>query len=303
MSFYPPFLQSGDTIGIMSPSSSLEKGALDKFIRMLETRGYTINIHPQTYAKYNQSAGTAQEKIDALHDLFKNPDIKAIFAARGGNRAGLMLSGLDYDLIKNNPKPLTGYSDVTALLNAITHKTGMVTYHGPVMTGLSSGAQEEAYLDIALDMISGKTTELKMHDSAVIQTGNASGKLIGGNLSVLTSLMGTPYEPDFDGNILFLEDTGDELSRYDRMLIQLKNANVFANISGLVLGDISTAKDTGSKAFGFTLNEIIGEMTKNTSYPVIYNAPFGHAGKLVTFPVGAQSNLQADHNIIKLCLN
>jgi len=299
---YPPALQSGDTIGIFSPSSAVEHGAIDRALKMLEARGFQTYVHEQTYAREHQSAGTTSQKVDAFHDLCADPQIKAIFAARGGNRAGYMLPHLDYAQIKKTPKPIIGYSDTTPLLNVITRRCGFITYHGPLMMGLSEGVQDERYLDAALQTINGDIMDIEMNGSRSMQNGQATGHLVGGNLSLLISLMGTPYQPDFDGALLFLEDVGDEISRYDRMILQLSNAGIFDKINGLILGDFSNTKDTGRQKFGYTIHDLFKAVTQERDYPVVTHAPFGHGDQLITFPIGAQSNLQVDDNRIKLSL-
>ena len=287
----PPALRPGDTIGIMAPSSRIDKKALKSAVKALEAEGFKVYIHPQTYAEHGQSAGAAQEKADALHDLYRNPDIKAIFTAHGGNRCGWLLDLLDYDLIRENPKILIGYSDVTALLGAIHKKTGTPTFHGPSAIRIDKSFGENQ-LRQCFNLLKGEQADIPLGDAAILHEGEAAGKLIGGNLSLICSLMGTPYEPDFEGAILFLEDCSEELSRIDRMFAQLRNAGVFDKISGLVIGGFTDLKDTGKKPFGLTLTDIVNEAIagKNIS-AVAMNAPFGHEDDLYTLPIGLKATL------------
>ncbi len=286
----PPSLLPGDTIGIMAPSSRVDdKEPLLKAQAMLEKRGYKVFIHPQTYLKLNQSAGTGKQKSAAFHDLIKRKDIKAIFCAKGGNRAGTMLEHLDYKLIAKNPKIILGYSDSTVLLNAITNETGMVTYHGPMLRGLASLPKKQ--VDQCFDLLSGKKTEIKMSKARILKPGKATGRLIGGNFSAFMSLMGTPDQPDFENAILFLEDIFEETSRIDRNFQQLRNAGALHQIKGLVLGSFTQLLDTGKLKYGFTLKECVESVTKDLKIPVLMNAPFGHDKDLYTFPVGAKATL------------
>ncbi len=285
-------LEPGSTIGIMAPSSRVDRGALNKACKWLENYGFKLNVHEQTFAENHQSAGTVKQKLDAFHELWADPGIKGIMVARGGNRAGLLLPELDYALISRNPKPLIGYSDTTALLNGIYRKTGLVTFHGPSMTSFVNGT-EEKHLELAFYLMAGMTTELPMWGTQVMNTGQAEGRLVGGNLSLISSLMGTVWEPDFEGAILFLEDAADQLSRYDRMLIQLRNAGVFDKINGLMLGDFSIAEDKGAVPFGFSMTDVLQDILGSTKIPVVTHAPFGHGVSNITLPIGINAILDA----------
>ncbi len=285
----PPSLLPGDTIGIMAPSSRVDREVLLKAQSLLEKRGFNVFIHPQTWERLNQSAGTGKEKASAFHDLIKRKDIKAIFCARGGNRACTMLEHLDFKLIAKNPKIILGYSDITTILNAVFVKTGIVGYHGPMSHGLTSLPKKQ--VDQCFDLLSGKKTKLEMPKAKVLKPGKASGKLIGGNLSLLISLMGTPYQPEFRNSILFLEDVSEETSRIDRNLWQLRNAGALHQIKALVLGSFTDTKDTGKVKYGFTLKDCVTAVTSDLKIPVLMNAPFGHGRDLYTFPVGARAEL------------
>jgi len=293
MSKKPPLLQKGDTIGIMAPSSRVDRARLEQGVAMLEERGYNVYVHPQTWKKQGQSAGGVNDKVKALHDLFKNPKVKAIICARGGNRAGQMLPLLDYKLIKKNPKIIMGYSDVTALLNGIHKETGLITFHGPLVHHKAANTPPQKQQDQSFDLLSGEKMDIPMGRTKVLRAGKASGELVGGNLSLICSLMGTPWEPDFKGKILFLEDCDEELSRYDRMFQQLSNAGVFQQVKGVLLGAFTGATDTGFLPFGMTMEDIFREAVGGAKIPVVMNAPFGHGKNLYTLPVGGTANLKA----------
>jgi len=289
---HPPPLKAGDTIGIMAPSSRTDRATIAAARKKLEALGFKVRVHDQTFTVDRQSAGSAQQKTDALHALWADPEVKAIFAARGGNRAGYMLEQLDFDLIKKNPKILLGFSDVTALLNAIYKHTGLTTYHGPMMHNFAKG-MEETQIRQCFNLLAGSETDLPTGGAYVIRPGKAQGRLIGGNLSLFASLVGTPHMPDMNGAILFLEDCDDEISRFDRMLLQLRNAGVFDQISGLVIGNFTNMLDTGPNYFGFNFEEVLREATAGKDFPIIMNAPFGHGKDLATYPVGATAALDA----------
>lgn len=289
MTIVPPPLRPGDTIGVMSTSSWLDEPDLLAARTLMEEKGYKVYIHPQATARHHQSAGTAAQKISALHDLFANPEIKAIIGARGGNRAMTMMQGLDYDLIRKNPKILMGYSDVTILLNGIHARTGLVTYHGPLFREWPKRAGD---FEQMLSLITGESKTVSLEGAHVMRQGaRVSGPLLGGNLSVLQSMIGTGYMPDFSGAILMLEDVGDHLSRYDRMFGHLRNAGILDRISALIVGGFTQTGDDEDRPFGFTLDDIIAEHTAGHDYPILTNAPFGHGERLVTMPIGKKITL------------
>lgn len=288
----PPSLREGGTIGVMAPSSRTDYQAVDRAIAFLEENDYRVRVHPQVWSEDGQSAGTPAEKADALHDLLRDPDIDAVFFARGGNRAGHMLPHLDFRLIRRAPKIMMGYSDATILLNTIHRKTGLVTFHGPVLQRFAKPLPPDQVRQ-CFDMLAGKKTAIDMSACRVLRPGSARGPLLGGNLSLVCSMAGTKWQPRWDGAVLFLEDCADELSRYDRMFLQLRHAGILERIGGLVLGAFTDTRDTGALPFGFTLEDIVMEATEGLGIPVVSGAPFGHGADLVTLPVGGVAGLTA----------
>lgn len=264
-------------IGVFSPASYVERDDIEAAKALIESKRYEVFIHPQTYARHNQSAGTHIEKIKALHDLYRDNSIDALWAAGGGNRALHIVDQLDYELIKANPKPMIGFSDVTALLNAITVKTGITNIHGPVFKNLPRHNELDALLSGDFSMPLG--------DSIILKGGRAEGPLYGGNLSVFQYLPETLDADFLKGAILFLEDCNEEISRIDRMFLHLKRLGVFDKISGLVLGQFTDLQD-GARPFGFTLEDIVNEYTHGLDIPIIMNAPFGHGEHLFSIPIG-----------------
>ncbi len=288
----PRSLKLGDKIGVMAPSSRCDRAVVEKGADALQKLGYEVYLHPQTFAAHNQSAGTEAQKLKALNDLFRDKDVKAIVAARGGNRAGYLLEKIDYDLVRRNPKIVMGFSDVTALLFALNKKAGLTTFHGPMMGSFGKGLDEDQ-LRQCFNLLAGADNDLPLENARVVRKGRAEGRLVGGNLSLVSSLVGTPYMPALKGAILFLEDCSDEISRFDRMLLHLKNAGVFDKIAGLVVGDFTDIKDGGSKPFGFTLEDVVRAVTKDRDFPIVMDAPFGHGKRIYTHPVGAKAELTA----------
>lgn len=282
----PPSLQPGDTIGVMATSCWLEEKELLESKKFVEDLGYKVHLHPQATNRLHQSAGSAQEKANAFHDLIQNPDIKMIMGARGGNRASTFLGKINWDLVKQNPKIIIGYSDMTSLLNAAYVRTGLITYHGPVFRELPTRGND---LTQMLSLLSGDATSISLGHSIKTIKGNPkniAGTLRGGNLSLLQSMIGTPNEPNMTGSILFIEDVGDHLSRYDRMLAHLRLAGWFDKITGLIVGDFSNVKESEGRPFGFTLEDVLLEHSEGYDFPIMMNAAFGHGDYLPTFPIG-----------------
>lgn len=290
--FFTP-LPDGGTIAVVAPSSRVTVEALMPAVAWFETRGYNVRIHPQCEASHHQSAGTIATRAAALNDVLADPNIHAVIAAAGGNRAGTLLTRIDYDAV-SPAKPVLGFSDTTFLLNALHARTGLITLHGPTFRTLAKGRVPDEHFNQMLAAMRGKPGRLTFRNAAVSKRGKAQGPLVGGNLSVFASLLGTPYMPDVDGAILFLEDTGDETSRYDRMLTQLKLAGVFDRIGGLVIGALDEAADTGSTPFGYSLGDILADHLHQQDYPVLTGAPFGHGDALYTFPIGGEAVLDLD---------
>ncbi|MFN3827260.1 MAG: LD-carboxypeptidase [Micavibrio sp.] len=289
-----PSIRPGETIGIMAPANRVDQAQIDPAIRILESMGYKVKVHPQTYLAFHSSAGTPQQKADAFHELWDDAEVKAIMAARGGNEAGEMLALLDYNKLKNNPKILVGFSDITTLINTIADKSDIVTFHGPVLNRIQS--MDQGQLTQCFRLLSGHEKNIPLNGCTVEKSGECEGHLVGGNLSVLCSMLGTGYEPEFQGAVLFLEDIGDELSRINRFFLQLKLAGVFNKINGLIIGDFSHMTDTGKTLFDRTVHDMVRHHTTGTSFPQIFDAPFGHENDLVTFPVGATVKLSAKGN-------
>jgi muramoyltetrapeptide carboxypeptidase len=284
----PPPLRPGDTIGIMAPSSRVAREDVLAGAKILEDRGYKIFIHPQTYETLHQSAGTNEQKSKALHDLARDPNIKAVFFATGGNRALHLLDHLDYALIAGHPKIYMGFSDNTALLNAITAKTGIVTYHGPTVKRLSSHVQ----IDQTFALLEGRAKQITFDGATVFREGTTTGRVIGGNLSLFQYLIASNEILDPNNAILFLEDVGEELSRLDRDFCYLRRCGLLNKIGALVLGQFNDLKDTGTP-FGFSWEDVIAEHTSGLNIPILLNAPFGHVKELqYAFPIGALARLE-----------
>lgn len=281
------------TIAIVAPSSRGEPDTAG--IQVLEDRGIDARVHEQCYMADNQSAGTPIQRAAALSEVMADDTFDAVMATRGGNRAMHILPLLDFSNFK---KPFIGFSDATAISNAIYAKTGNVAFHGPSLSRIAKGKPHEIGQMIAC--LSGKPSHVDLSVGTTLKGGKVTGKMIGGNLSVFAALCGTPYMPNAQGAILFLEDIGDQLSRYDRMLAQLRLNGILDQVAGIMFGVMAIDGDSSVTPFGFSLEQIVAEHTAHLNVPVILNAPFGHSGPLPTFPVGGIATLDADAKILAI---
>jgi muramoyltetrapeptide carboxypeptidase len=287
-------------IRILGPSSHITPDMINDGIQWLRNQNFDVSVADQVYKKNNQSAGTVEDKIDALHAAYSDPDVSFIMASCGGNGAIHLLDHIDYDLIKSNPKPFIGFSDTTILLNAIHHKTEIVTFHGATATQIQKPLPDEQ-LRHMLQTLNGDFKPIKWSDCKTVQEGTAKGRLIGGNLSVFQAMIGTPYLPDLSKPyILFLEDVGDELSRYDRMLAHIRHAGLFKNASAILFGDFHSSNHPARVPFGKTMDDIVRDNIKDLNIPIAMNCPFGHQGNLWTLPIGQNVELKVSKGQVYL---
>lgn len=308
-SLKPPRLKAGDTVGLVNPAGATFHPQ-DVVIagESLAALGLKMKTGEHLLDRYGYLAGSDQNRAADVNGMFADGQVKAVLTLRGGWGCNRILELLDYQLIARNPKILMGYSDITSLLLALNAKTGLVTFHGPV--GISSWnkystALVEKLLFHAEAFSMENPTDIGDHLTQVkdrvltIHGGKARGKLLGGNLSVLTAMVGSDYLPDFKGNILFLEEVGEDIYRVDRMLTQLKLAGILGQISGFVFGKCS---DCGpGKGYGsLTLEEVLDDHIKPLGIPAWYGSMIGHIENKFTIPLGVESEIDADAGRITL---
>lgn len=301
----PKKLVKGDLIGIISPASSpneLEK--IEKGTKYLEKQGYRVAIGKNVGKKHGYLAGTDYERLDDLHSMFKNKDVKAIFCVRGGYGSGRLLDKIDYTLIKKNPKIFVGYSDITALQMSIFKKTGLITFAGPMLATDFSGSinkytEENFWKILTSTKKIGKVFNPREESFYILSKGRGEGKVLGGNLAVLLSLWGTPYMPELKNSILIIEDIGEEPYRIDRLLNQLRLSKVLANVNGIILGRFVDCYEKVKKSDSITLNEVIEHYLSDLSIPVLYSFSHGHVKENLTLPLGLTCKLNASRSFVE----
>jgi len=297
----PKGLQKGDVIAVTAPAGAIfNSHQILKFESKLKSLGFKVLLGKTLYKQDGFLAGNDEFRIQELHTLFKDKTVKAIIAMRGGWGCARILDKLDYQLIKENPKILMGYSDITSLLIAVQQKTGLITYHGPV--GYSSW-KEFSTFNVFKTVVDGKPFIMKnpsTHTKGLetVSKGKAVGQLIGGNLTVISSMIGTDYEPNWQNKILFLEETGEEPYRIDRMLWQLKQAQVFDQINGLVIGAFTKCTPEFPSE-SFSLAEIFNQHFKNSKFPVYKGAVIGHIVPKFTLPIGVNVEMDSENFAIR----
>lgn len=302
----PKKLKSGDVIGIISPASSPEN--LDKIesgVKYLENLGYRVEVGENVGKIHGYLAGSDEERVSDLHSMFKNKNIKAIFNIRGGYGSGRLLDKIDFNLIKKNPKIFVGYSDLTVLQMAIFKKTGLITFAGPMVATDFSGKVDEYMEENFWKVITSSKKIGKLHNPRdekfyVLNSGRGEGQILGGNLAVFASLMGTEFMPNLKDSVLLIEDIGEVPYRIDRLLNQLKLAKVFENANGIILGRFVDCYEKDKSKETIKLNEVIEHYLSNIKIPVLYSFSHGHIKENLTVPFGVKCKLNTTKGFIEI---
>lgn len=299
----PKPLKSGDKIALIAPCGPVKQDRIELSIKSIEKLGLHVVLCESCICSRGFLAGKSDKaRAEEVNSMFKNKDINGIFAMRGGYGASRILPMLDYDLIKANPKVFVGYSDVTALHIVFNQKCGFVTFHGPMAsTELYKGVDDYTMNYFKKNIFSNESLGvIKNPDGESLKTlvkGNAQGILIGGNLSLLVSLIGTKYEINTRGKILFIEEVGEEPYRIDRMLLQLKQSGKFKDAAGIVLGQFTKCEPCEPEK-SLTLEEIFSDLICSENKPVLCNVSCGHSVPTITLPMGAKAKIERDRFII-----
>jgi len=303
-------LKPGARIKLLAPGFAINEEKLAISIEGISMMGYQVIYDTSILNHKGYFSNDDEFRANELNNAFADPSIDAILCARGGYGTTRILDRLDYKLIAQHPKPLIGFSDITALINVIQLKTGLIGFHGPVGSSLNN----EFSRTTLNTMLQGKSSSFtikspttipekelnnKEYERYTIVPGEAQGNSVGGSLTLICSLMGTPYELDFKNKIVFIEDIGEKPYRIDRMLTQLLSNNSFKQAAGIVFG-VCIGCDVTTNEGGFFLKEVIMDRIQPLNIPSFYGMSFGHIPENVTLPIGAKVAINTENQTIKI---
>ncbi|NBU24358.1 MAG: LD-carboxypeptidase [Gammaproteobacteria bacterium] len=305
----PPAIRAGDTIGLMIPSSAnWDPFDVDVVLEALAALGLKGKLGAHVFDRRGYLAGRDEDRAADFNALMRDPEVRAIHCLRGGWGAARLLQLVDFDAVARGPKAVIGYSDITALLLALHARTGLITFHGP------NGSSEWNETNVGwLQRVTWRGEAVTFENprqptgaivadefrTRPITGGRARGRLLGGNLTVLTALIGSPYLPDFSDAILFIEDVQEAPYRIDRMLVQLKLAGVLERLRGVVWGTCSKC-DPGEGFGSLTIPDVLDDHIKPLGVPAYHGAMIGHMGRQFTLPVGAEVELDAERGTLRM---
>ena len=289
----PQRLKPGDLIGVCSPAGPVEEEDLRPGINALESLGYRVYLSPHCLMKKDYLAGADKHRLRDLQDLFQDDRVKAIVCARGGYGSLRLLGGIDFDLIRKHPKILVGYSDITALLLAIYKHAHLVTIHGPVLRDMTKNQGLNLGFLTKL-MTSRESVTMRFEGVKVLRKGVAAGRVLGGNLSLITHLLGTRFMPSLRGALLFLEERGEALYRVDRMLTHLRLSGVLKTCAGIMTGSF---EDCGEPT---ALEALIKERLGDLPVPLMSGLPIGHGKVNTALPIGVRAVLDTRQKTLTL---
>ncbi len=288
-----PHLKPGDTIGLFAPAGPVrDEQAFSDGVRILRDYGFKIKMANDIMRSDDYLAGTEKRRAQEFHELWKDPQVKALLAVRGGYGSLRLFPHLDLDFIQHTPKILIGFSDISVLLNGLYAKTGLIGFHGPNLCSL--GQLDKNSVDLFFNAL---TSQLQKSTSPphleILRPGTTKGFLLGGNLACITHMIGTPFEPSWHEAILFLEDINEAPYRVDRMLTQLALSGKLNRLNGIILGEFTQCGDIE------TTWERVLELTTEKNIPVWGNFPMGHGNINWTLPVGAKVEMNSEQRALR----
>jgi len=291
-------IKPGGTIAVIAPAFPPVPEKTELGITYLESKGLKVKRGASLSGNWGYFSATDEQRAKEVNKAFADPDVDAIICARGGWGGLRLLDMLDYAVIKTNPKALVGYSDITFLQLAIWRQCAVPSISGPMVAVEMGGGiisfTEKHFWGQVENTAKKYVIDLNETDAEIWQQGQASGTLLGGCLSMIAHQLGTPYSPNYTGAILFFEDVGEEPYKIDRYLAQLKQAGIFEQIKGLIIGEfIDCADDKGDQSF--TIEKLLQQYFDEAPFPVLYNFPYGHGMKKISMPVGMHCQLNSQN--------
>lgn len=301
----PARLEKGMTIGLTAPCGAVrDKAVPDRYAAFLEARGYSVEVGRTCRAAYGYLAGEDSLRADELNGMFADRKIDAVFCVRGGYGAARILDRLDLETIRDNPKIFLGFSDVTALHTVLNNQCGLVTFHGP-NGDVSSGRDGcdismECLIHVLAEPEKYRILENPRENKAkCVVPGKAGGIMTGGNLTVLSRSLGTRWQPDFDGKLIFIEDVNEPVYKIDGMLTQLAQAGAFDMCKGIIFGGFNGCRNAYPE-FAFSIDEVIQDTVQKYGKPVISGFMCGHFQPMLTLPFGTRCLMDAERGTIEM---
>ena len=298
----PRHLRESSTVGVVTPSEPVTPEMFEQGLDYMCSLGLTPKLGAHVFDNKGHLAGTDADRASDIMTMFTDEAVDAIFCSAGGANSARLLPLLDYDAIKSHPKIFIGMSDPTALLCGIYAKTGLVTFHGPVvqydMSWHCSPFTEKYFRPALFDARPGGIIP-EVTEANILRLGTASGRLVGGNLSTLQQLIGTPYEPDWEGAILFWEDVCEQPHTLDAKLTHLRNAGVFDRLAGMIVGVLEECVESDYENV-LPIREIVLELTEGARFPILHEVPLGHTKDKITLPIGANASIGASGTVLSI---
>jgi muramoyltetrapeptide carboxypeptidase len=297
----PPYLKKGDTIGIVAPAGFMPFERIQSCIEILDSWGFNLQMGATTHSNSkNYFSGTDEERVIDLQQMLDDKNVRAILCARGGYGISRIIDKISFRKFKKHPKWIIGFSDITVLHSHIISNYKVGSLHAPMANAFNDGEIDNPYLKSLRNAIEGKSDPYECPPNSMNRDGEAKGQLLGGNLALLTHIIGTPSDLGTKNKILFLEDVGEHLYNIDRMMLQLKRSGKLKNLKGLIIGGFTETKDT-ERPFGKTAYEIIQEHVKDYKYPVCFGFPVSHGKENYALKIGVRYNLKVlpDKTILK----
>jgi len=300
MTIVPPYLQPGDTIGIVCPAGYMPAEKWQTCVDILQQWGYNVQLGNTLRSNSdNYFSGTDEERLADIQQMLDDDNIQAILCARGGYGVGRIIDRMHFKKFRKHPKWIIGFSDITVLHSHIFANHKIATLHAPMAAAFNDEGYNNEYVLSLKNVLAGQPMNYACEPHAFNNPGEASGELIGGNLSLLAHLIGTRSEYKYKNKILFLEDVGEYLYNIDRMLFQMKRSGKLNKLAGLIIGGFTENKDT-ERPFGQSACEIIHNLVKEYDYPICFGFPVSHEKENVALKIGATVKLKVDNKKVTL---
>lgn len=299
---FPKSIKPGDTIGVICPSSPVSKERAEKVKEKLESMGYKVKYGESVYSsEHGYLAGNSELRANDINKMFADQQIHGIICMRGGNGSCRIMGMLDAQIVKNNPKVFVGYSDITSLHVFFNQEANLVTFHGP-MASSNMLNNYDNFTKESFENVINMTDEytLKNPDKVAIEIlkdGYAKGTIIGGNLALICSAIGTHYEADFKDKLLFIEDVGESIERVDRMMWHLKHSKKLDQVSGIIIGDFADCANENDPSYD--VKALMIDVLSDVNVPIMYNIKSGHCFPMSTIPMGAKCSMDTSKKEIK----